>query len=149
MVYTYYYFIINMQSLLIYITIALVLLFEVEEEIENAIYDFLLQVIESATENNRGPKGCFLASSVMTTIEQVEGVGERLERATSESEARLAARFDREIEKVNLPPDVSSRQRALMLFDLRQGYMFCGRASWDSANMQRNIDTRVRMLLSQ
>jgi AcrR family transcriptional regulator len=123
--------------------------FESEEDIEKAIRAFLLEVIHSATGHESGAKGCFLASSVVTTVGQVEGVAERVAAAIENSEKRLAARFDREIGKGTLPPDFPSRERAALLFDIRQGYMFRGRAGWDSERMQQDIDARVQMLLSR
>ena len=122
--------------------------FEAEEDIEKAVHDFLFEVVRSATGHESGAKGCFLASSVVTTAGQVDGVAERLEAAIADSEKRLAARFDREIEKGALPADFPSRERAALLFDLRQGYMFRGRSGWDSERMERDIDARVRMLLA-
>lgn len=122
--------------------------FETEEDIRAAIRDFLCEVIRAATGHESGAKGCFLASSVVTTAGQVEGVSERVQTAIEDSEARLAARFDREIAKGTLPEDFPSRERAAILFDLRQGYMFRARAGWDSARLQRDIDARVELLLA-
>ncbi|MBK5948775.1 TetR family transcriptional regulator [Rhodobium orientis] len=121
---------------------------EAEDDIEKAVRDFLCEVIRSATEHESGAKGCFLASCVVTTVGQVDGVAERVEAAIDDTEKRLAARFDREIGKGTLPPDFPSRERAALLFDLRQGYMFRGRAGWDKERMQKDIAARVRMVLS-
>ncbi|WP_299891750.1 TetR/AcrR family transcriptional regulator [uncultured Ruegeria sp.] len=125
-----------------------VVAFETEEDITKAIKGFLSEVVHYATEHESGAKGCFLASSVVTTVGQVEGVAERVEAAIDDTEKRLAARFDREIEKGTLPADFPSRERAALLYDLRQGYMFRGRAGWSSERMQQDLDSRVQMLLS-
>ncbi|MCJ2185496.1 TetR/AcrR family transcriptional regulator [Novosphingobium beihaiensis] len=122
--------------------------FEGEDDIEKAIHDFLAEVIRSATEHASGAKGCFLASCVVTTVGQVDGVAERVEAAIDDTEQRLVARFECEIEKGTLPPDFPSRERAALLFDIRQGYMFRGRAGWNKDRMQKDIGARVRMVLS-
>ncbi|MFB9174266.1 TetR/AcrR family transcriptional regulator [Roseibium salinum] len=121
---------------------------ESEEDIEKALHAFLSEVIRSATEHESGAKGCFIASSVVASVGQVEGVAERVEAVIAEAEKRLAARFDREIEKGTLPPTFPSRERAALLFDLRQGYMFRGRAGWSSDRMREQIPERVAMLLA-
>lgn len=121
---------------------------ESEEDIEKALHAFLSEVIRSASEHESGAKGCFLASSVVASVGQVEGVAERVEAAIADTEKRLAARFDREIEKGTLPPAFPSRERAALLFDLRQGYMFRGRAGWSSDRMRARIPERIAMLLS-
>ena len=125
-----------------------VVAFEIEEDIEEAIRGFLYEIVHYATEHESGAKGCFLATSVATTVGQIEGVAERVEAAIEDTEKRLAARFDREITKGTLPADFPSRERAALLYDMRQGYMFRGRAGWNSARMRKDIDARVRMLLA-
>ncbi len=121
---------------------------EAEDDIQLALRGFLEEVIHHATEHESGAKGCFLASSVVTTLGQVDGVSERVGNAMEETEKRLAARFEREIEKGTLPPDFPARERAALLFDMRQGYMFRGRASWNRARLEADLDARVRLLLS-
>jgi len=121
---------------------------ESEEDIRTALHAFLSEVIRSATEHESGAKGCFLASSVVASVGQVEGVAERVEAAIADTEKRLAARFDREIEKGTLPPTFPVQERAALLFDIRQGYMFRGRAGCSSDRMRSEIAERVAMLLS-
>lgn len=125
-----------------------VVTFEAEPDIEKAVRGFLEEVITYATDNDSGAKGCFLASSVSTNIGQVKGVSERVEKAIEETDKRLAARFDREVEKGNLPADFPSLERAALLYDIRQGYMFRGRAGWTADRLQRDLDHRVQMILA-
>lgn len=122
--------------------------FETEEDIQQAIRGFLIEVIRYATEHESGAKGCFLASSVVTSVGQVEGVAERVAAAVEYAETRLAARFDREIEKGTVPPQFPSRERAALLYDMRQGYMFRARAGWSREQLEQGIEARVQMLLS-
>lgn len=122
--------------------------FGAEEDIETALRAFLREVIRTATGEDGGVKGCFVASSVVTTVGEVEGVAERVEAVIAESEKRLTARFEREIEKGNLPPDFPARERAALLFDIRQGYMFRGRAGWGAERLQNDLEARVKMILS-
>ncbi|WP_306029283.1 TetR/AcrR family transcriptional regulator [Stappia sp. MMSF_3263] len=121
---------------------------ESEEDIEKALHAFFSEVIRSAAEHESGATGCFLASSVVASVGQVEGVAERVKTAIADTEKRLVKRFDREVEKGTLPPTFPSKERAALLFDLRQGYMFRGRAGWSSDRMREQIADRVRMLLS-
>lgn len=123
--------------------------FESDDDIEKAVRGFLLEIIDAATGHESGAKGCFLASSVMTTVGQVDGVAERVEEAIDLAEERLAARFEKEKEKGTLPSDFPSRERAALLFDIRQGYMFRARAGWDSERLRADLDARVRMVLAR
>ncbi len=121
---------------------------EGEEDIEKALYVFFEEVIRAATEHDSGVTGCFLASSVVASVGQVDGVAERIEAVIADVDTRLTARFEREIEKGTLPSDFPSRMRAALLFDIRQGYMFRCRAGADIQSMKDEIKERVRMLLS-
>jgi len=123
--------------------------FEAEEDIAAAIRAFLVEIIDSATGHESGAKGCFLASSVATTAGQVDGVSERLQAAIEEAQARLTARFEREVETGTLPEGFPSEERAALLFDIRQGYMFRGRAGVAREALMRDLDARVRLLLSE
>lgn len=122
---------------------------EKEDDIEKALRAFLTEVIHSATGHQSGAKGCFLASSVIASAGHVEGVVERIGAAITNAEERLTARFEKEVEKGTLSPTFPCRERAALLFDMRQGYMFRARAGYSSAQMCDQIDERVRMLLDE
>eukprot|EP00903_Cladosiphon_okamuranus_P002454 g2452.t1 len=121
---------------------------ETEEDIEKAVRGFLEEVIVYATAHQSGAKGCFLASSVSASIGEVEGVAERVERAIEDTDRRLAARFDKEKSKGTLPKDFPSLERARLLYDIRQGYMFRGRAGWSADAMKQDLEDRVGMVLA-
>ena len=121
---------------------------EQEDDIAKALHAFLAEVIRSATAHACGAKGCFIATSVVASVGQVEGVEERVKGAIAHAEMRLTARFDREVEKGTLPSRFPSKTRAALLFDIRQGYMFRGRAGWSSEQMLEDVPGRVDMLLS-
>lgn len=125
-----------------------VVAFETEPDIEKAVRGFLEAIITYATAHDSGVKGCFLASSVSTNIGQVDGVAERVEKAIEDTDHRLAARFDKEIEKGTLPPNFPSIERAALLYDIRQGYMFRGRAGWRAEKLRKDLDHRVGMILA-
>ncbi len=125
-----------------------VVLFESEPDIRLAVRGFLEEVIIYATTHESGAKGCFLASSVSASIGEVEGVKERVEKAIEDTDRRLASRFEREKEKKLLPEDFPSLERARLLYDIRQGYMFRGRAGWTAEAMRRDLDHRVSMILA-
>ncbi len=121
---------------------------EAEDDIEQALYGFLNEVIRTATGHESGARGCYLASSVTASIGQVDGLAERVEAVIADAEDRLAARFQREIDKGTLPQNFPARERAILLFDIRQGYMFRGRAGWSPDRMHEDLSARVKMLLS-
>ncbi|WP_420334687.1 TetR/AcrR family transcriptional regulator [Roseibium sp.] len=125
-----------------------VVTFESEPDIRLAVRGFLEEVIEYATAHESGAKGCFLASSVSASIGEVEGVKERVEKAIEDTDRRLASRFDREKENGVLPEDFPSLERARLLYDVRQGYMFRGRAGWRAEAMRQDLDHRVSMILA-
>ncbi len=125
-----------------------VVIFESEPDIRLAVRGFLEEVIKYATAHESGAKGCFLASSVSASIGEVEGVKERVEKAIEDTDKRLASRFDREKQNSVLAEDFPSLERARLLYDIRQGYMFRGRAGWTAEAMRQDLDHRVAMILA-
>ena len=124
-----------------------IIAFESEANIVKAVEGFLRSVIHYSTEHESGPRGCFFASCVSTSVGEVEGVEERMMKATKETDIRLAARFDLEKEKGNLPDDFPSRERGQLLYDMRQGYVFRGRLGWTEESLVKDIDHRASMVL--
>jgi AcrR family transcriptional regulator len=122
--------------------------FEAENNIAKAAKGFLTSVILYSTANNSGPRGCFLASCVSTSVGEVEGVEERMVKAIKDTDIRLAKRFDREKEKGALPKDFPSLERARLLYDMRQGYVFRGRAGWSAESLMADIEDRVSIVIS-
>lgn len=121
---------------------------ETEPDIRKALRGFMEAVIGYATAKEGGARGCFLASCVSTTVGEVEGVAERMESAIRDTDERLAARFDVEKAKGVLPEDFPSMERARLLFDMRQGYVFRGRAGATAKTLLSDIDDRIDMLLA-
>lgn len=121
--------------------------FEGEPDICKAVRAFMEAVIDYATQHESGARGCFLSSCVSTSAGEVEGVDELLRKAIEDTDARLAKRF--ELEKANgrLPDDFPSLERARLLFDLRQGYIFRARAGLKGDAMKIDLDHRVCMVL--
>lgn len=121
--------------------------FESESDISKAVEGFLLSVIHYSTDYSGGARGCFLASCVSTSMGEVEGVEERMTKAIEETDFRLASRFDIEKEKGVLGADFPSLDRARLLYDMRQGYVFRGRAGWSEESLTKDIADRVHMVL--
>lgn len=121
--------------------------FEGEPNIEKAIAAFMQAAIDYATVQPSGVKGCYLASCVATTAGEVEGIEGKLQTAISETDKRLAARFDIEKAAGFLPDNFPSLERARLLFDLRQGHVFRARSGCAAQSMKRDIDFRTRMVL--
>ncbi len=122
--------------------------FEGETEIERAVQAFMEAVIDDATAEESGVKGCFLASCVATSAGEVEGVQPLLRQAIEKTDRRLAARFDLEKAKGRLPESFPSLERARLLFDLRQGHVLRARAGLDPKTMLSDLEHRVRMVLT-
>ena len=121
--------------------------FESEPNIEKAVGAFMSAAIDYAANHPSGVKGCFLASCVVTNAGQIEGIDERLLQALRETDTRLAERFEAEKSKGALPADFPSLQRAQLMFDLRQGYVFRARSGCSSDELKAEIDYRVRVIL--
>ena len=121
---------------------------EREETIDKAVELFLREVIRSATNHESGVKGCFIASSAVASIEHVNGAKERIHEIIFEAESRIAERFQKEIEKGVLPNKFPAKERAKLLFDIRQGYMFRARADVPIDQMLKEIPNRVELVLS-
>ncbi|TBR43959.1 TetR/AcrR family transcriptional regulator [Marinomonas agarivorans] len=125
-----------------------VVIFETEPDIAKAVKGFLQAVIHYAVSRENGAQGCYLASCAIANIDEVEGVAERLDKAIHDTDTRLAARFDLEKQKGNLPSDFPSINRARLMYDMRQSYMFRGRAKWSKATLEEDLDYRVKMIIS-
>lgn len=124
-----------------------VIAFEAEPDIEKAVSGFLMAVIHYASSHENGSRGCYLASCVIANIDEVEGVSERLGKAIDDTDMRLAARFDIEKEKGNLPANFPSIMRARLMYDMRQSYMFRGRAKWSEESLQEDLKHRIKMII--
>lgn len=121
--------------------------FESEPDIGRAVGAFMRAAIDYATNHPSGARGCFLASCVVTNAGQIDGVEPRLQQAIRETDARLAKRFEMEKENGTLSADFPSLERARLMFDLRQGYVFRARSGCSPDELRVAIDYRVRMIL--
>lgn len=123
--------------------------FESEPNIRLAVLAFMNAAIEYATQHESGTRGCFLSSCVATTAGELEGVDTLLAQAIEETDERLAERFDLEKQKGNLSAEFPSMERARLMFDLRQGFVFRARAGLEAKVMKSELNQRVRMVLSE
>lgn len=122
--------------------------FETEPDIRKAVRSFLEAVIDYSTENGSGAKGCFLSSCVSTSAGEVDGIEALLQRAVRDTDARLARRFELEKARGALRADFPSEERARLMFDLRQGYVFRARAGFAPEGMTSDIEHRVNTVLA-
>jgi AcrR family transcriptional regulator len=125
-----------------------VIAFEAEPDIKKAVRDFLTTVITYSTQQEGGPRGCFLASCVATSVGEVEGVAERMESAIKATDLRLARKFEVEMELGHLPSDFPALHRGRLLHDIRQGYVHRSRAGWSAATLLEDLEDRVLMVLA-
>jgi AcrR family transcriptional regulator len=120
---------------------------ENEPDILLAVQSFYHSIIDDATINKNGATGCFLSSCVATTSRVVEGVQPLVRDAIETADTRIALRFELEKQKGTLPPDFPSLERARLMFDLRQGYVFRARAGEDNESLKKEVESRAKMIL--
>ena len=121
--------------------------FESEADIEKAVRAFMKAALNYATQQPPGRLGCFMSNCVSTSVGTVEGSQELLQAAIQSADNKLAARFDAEKEKGNLPETFPSMERARLMFDLRQGHVLRARAGISREAMAADLDYRVHMVL--
>lgn len=122
--------------------------FEAEPDIKAAVRGFLTAVIEYTANESSDAKGCFLASCVSTNVGEVEGVSDRMIKAIQDTDDRLTLRFERAVADGTLRLDFPSKDRARLLYDMRQGYVFRARAGWTTQQLSKDIEDRINMILS-
>ncbi len=122
--------------------------FENESDLREAVQSFFKTALEYATTNENGIQGCFLSTCVSTSAGTVAGAKSRLKQAIKETDIRLAARFESEKEKGNLPKSFPSLKRAQLMFDLRQGYVLRARAGISLEEMNDDFEDKTKMVLS-
>lgn len=122
--------------------------FETEPDITQAVRSFMETVISCSTESSSGTRGCFLSSCVAASVGEVEGARELLQHAILDIDARLSRRFELEKVRGTLPNNLPSMERARLMLDFRQGYVFRARAGLEPENMMANVELIVQMVLS-
>ncbi|MEP3778948.1 MAG: TetR/AcrR family transcriptional regulator [Paracoccaceae bacterium] len=122
---------------------------ETESDLRAAVHAFFEAVIDYSTQHASGATGCFLVSCVSTSAGHDAGAATLLRDAIASTDTRIAARFDREIEKGTLGPDFPSAARARLMFDLRQGMVFRARAGFTVTELAGNIDKYVTCVLAE
>lgn len=121
--------------------------FESEQDIVKAVRAFMQAALAYATQQPKGREGCFIANCVATSAGTINGVQALLQEAILSADHKLAARFELEKEKGELPQDFPSMERARLMFDLRQGHVLRARAGISSKEMESDLDFRVAMVL--
>lgn len=121
--------------------------FETEPDIEIAVRSFMEAALDYATQHESGIRGCFLSSCVQTSAGEVDGAKELLRKAIDETDVKLAERFELEKRKGVLSPEFPSKERARMMFDLRQGYILRARAGISQEDMKLDLDYRTSVIL--
>lgn len=124
------------------------LVFEMEQDINNAVSAFFKAVIEYSTKNESGSKGCFLGSCVSTSVECVNGTQELLQNVIQDVDERFFQRFELEKTRGTLPKEFPSFERAQLMFDIRQGIVFRARSGVDLGTIEASIPSRVKLVLS-
>lgn len=123
--------------------------FEEEDQIRGAVSAFLNEVILYSTRHESGAKGCFLSSCVATTAGEVAGVQSLMKQAINSTEKRLIVRFDKAISDGELDTGFPSKQRARLMFDLRQGLVFRARAGCTANSMKNDLERWIDIILAQ
>lgn len=123
--------------------------FEDQAHIRDAVSAFLNEVIVYSTRHESGAKGCFLSSCVATTAGEVEGVQSLMKQAIDSTEKRLITRFEKAKADGELDADFPGKQRARLMFDLRQGLVFRARAGCTAASMKKELEQWIEIILDQ
>lgn len=122
--------------------------FEHEQDISKAVRAFLVAAVEYATNQPGGNRGCYLSSCVATNAQEMKSVSAQLRRAISETDARLTERFAAEMAAGTLSDAVSARDRAQLMFDLRQGLVFRARADVPKEEILTGLSNMERAVLA-
>ncbi|MCV6624142.1 MAG: TetR/AcrR family transcriptional regulator [Cellvibrionaceae bacterium] len=122
--------------------------FNSKKNIEKAVYAFMEAAIEYATQQEEGQQGCFMANCVSASTAAVPAAQALLKEAISSADLMLAKRFDDEKKAGNLPADFPSKERARLMFDLRQGHVLRARAGMSRRSMKADLVYRVSIILA-
>ena len=122
--------------------------FETEPDIKKAIELYIKTVVNHSTAHDSGAKGCFLSSCVSTTAGVVDGIDKLLQKSATEADKRIARRFELEKARGVLPHNFPSLERARLMFDLREGYVFRARSGVSATSMLSDIKFRVESILA-
>ena len=122
--------------------------FENEPDIKKAVRLFFKDVINTSVDCENGTSGCYLGSCVSTNAGEFDDVKELLQVAIKATEDLLIKRFEKEKKAGALPKDFPSKQKARLMFDIRQGFTFRARAGMTHKELSRDLDETVNLILS-
>ena len=119
-----------------------ILAFEAESDIRIAVRAFLEESLKNNT-RRKAASGCLFASCAATSAETMPEVKDRLRSAFDETERRLAARFDREIENGSLSEGPAASVRARRVIDAMNAQAVSARAGASRKRLMDELDDRV------
>lgn len=122
--------------------------FNNENDIQKSVREFFKTIIACATNEEQEARGCFIGSCVITSAETVLAIKPILQNVIDMCEELIVSRFERAIKDGQLPQNFPSRQRARLLFDLRQGMVFRARSGVPSHAMSVDIDCWADLVLA-
>lgn len=117
--------------------------FEVEPDIGKAVRAFLKVSAQGNTTEGH-PRGCLIGCCAPTAAETSPDIRQRLDQLFSETQNRLVERFDRE---TGLSENLSSQDRATMLFDFINAQAIRARAGATQADLMDDLEMRVQAVL--
>lgn len=121
--------------------------FDDEPDIEKAVTAFLNNSLSYIEDKDAEVLGCFITSCVQSSAGHVDGARELLHKVIANAEDRIEARFDLEKSNGCLPESFPSKERARMLFDLRQANVLRSRAGFTRASVAQDLSYRAEGIL--
>lgn len=121
--------------------------FEREENPKAAVQAFLRTSVENNTRPDAAP-GCLIACCAATSVQDLDGVGERLAAVFSETEAKLTARFETMVAKGSLKERPPPSIRARRLVDMMNAQAIRARAGTTRQALLDDLDERAASVLA-
>lgn len=119
------------------------------QNIHEAVGSFLFVTLRETDKSSIDwPQGCFMSTTVAAAVGKVDGVREVMCAAIARVEESLFNRFEQEKEAGNLPASFPSKERARLLFELRQGYILRVQTGQQDEYERTDLQPRIASVLT-
>ena len=121
--------------------------FESQSNITDAVGALLEQTVKAATTDGRA-SGCLMASVATAQAGRSEEIRSAVAHGLATLTEMLANRFGQEMAAGRLSPSMSAETRSRLLVDLMQGLMLRARAGASRAQLSRDAQSYVPVIIS-
>ncbi|MEM7667365.1 MAG: TetR/AcrR family transcriptional regulator [Pseudomonadota bacterium] len=121
--------------------------FEAESDIRSAVHAFLDVSARNNTHPDH-PAGCLVACCAITSAQTMPDVRAKIEHSFRRTEARVCARFEREVENGELSSEPPANERAKLLLDLMSAQAVRARAGESRDDLLRGVNARAAIVLA-